>query len=106
MNFRDKILNDFNDKIIYPHQSFPDNRIHPSFDPLEETIFENEKFKNQLIFDPLVEAFAMSKTSYSYCMRSNVSYLGIHTEMILIMNLLTIILIIVDMLSFKDSSAP
>ena len=45
MNFRDKILNDLMTKIIYPHQSFPDNRIHPSFDPLEETIFENEKFK-------------------------------------------------------------
>lgn len=76
-NFRDKILNEFNDKIIYLNQNFPDSRLHPSFDPLEETIFENEKFKNQLIFDPLVEAFAMSKTSYSYCMRSNVSYLGI-----------------------------
>lgn len=77
MNFRDKILKDFNDKIIYPDQSFPDNRIHPSFDPLEETIFENEKFKNFLIFEPLIEAFAMSKASYSYCMRSNVSYLSI-----------------------------
>lgn len=76
-SFREQIINDFSDKIIYMQQNLPKNRMHPSYDPLEEIIYESEQFKNQLILDPIIEAFVMSKAMYSYYMRSNVSYMSI-----------------------------
>ena len=76
-NFKDKIINDFEDKIIHIKQNLPESRMNSSYDPLEETIYESEQFKNRLILDPFIEAFIMSKTQYSYYMRSNVSYMSI-----------------------------
>jgi hypothetical protein len=78
LNFKTQIVQEFKEKIIYMDQSFPENRMHPSsYDPLEEIIYEKEDFKNKLIIEPIIEAFIMSKTSYSYLMRSNISYLSI-----------------------------
>ncbi|WP_440924833.1 hypothetical protein [Candidatus Pelagibacter sp.] len=77
LNFKTQIIQEFKEKIIYLEQSLPKNRMHPSYNVLEEIIYENEDFKNKLIIEPIIEAYIMSKTSYSYLMRSNISYLSI-----------------------------
>ena len=35
--------------------------MHPSYNVLEEIIYENEDFKNKLMIEPIIEAFIMSK---------------------------------------------